>query len=73
MHKFVTHDAISQNLFNGNECVSSSAQSSWTEILVNSKESLELVCARMESDWLSTNAKLRKPWNATTVESCLNT
>lgn len=69
MIKFLTHEALAQKWFNRNEVLAAQAHTAWTEVLVNTPESLQLLCARLCSDWLAVNPKLRKPWSGSQVEA----
>lgn len=69
MIKFLTHEALSQKWFNRNEVLASQSQSAWSEVLVNTPESLKMLCSRLTSDWLALHPKLRKPWGGSQVEA----
>ena len=65
--KFVTHEAIGSGVFNRGFCSASPLQSHWAEHLTNDLRVLGTLLQRMESDFLATNIKLRKPWGAKDV------
>lgn len=69
MVKFLNHDALAGGLFNRYQSVTTPNQAAWADVLVNTTESLLLVCDRMSEDFSATLQKLRKPWNAAAIET----
>ena len=70
MLKFVTHDAISQGIFNRDFCTATSTMTAWQEQLTNSEEILQLLCQRLDKDFQGTPKKLRRPWNFQQIVPC---
>ena len=70
MAKFLTHESIAEGMFNREHCTASTSLTAWQEYLVNSSQLLELLCARLRHDWLSTPLKFRKAWNCQQIVSC---
>lgn len=73
MIKFINHDCLAHGWFNRDEQLANSSQAAWHDILVNSTDSLTLLCERLSADFLSINQKLRKPWSSATVDTRMHT
>lgn len=69
MHRFLTHDAIKEGVFNRDFCSAHGAFSAWPDDLTNTDGTLSLLLKRLESDWLALNPKLRKPYAARDVDT----
>lgn len=68
MNKFLHHEPLASGLFNRTH--NSAGQfKAWDALLCNSEPLLELVCFRMESDFLAQNVKMRKPYGAKDIEA----
>ena len=68
MPKYITHEALGADLFNGKHHTASGALQPWQRYLSNSTELLLLLVARMERDWSSSAPKMRKAWTAKDVD-----
>lgn len=71
MQKYVLHEAVSDGLFDRNHCSAGGALSAWGAELTNSPPILAFLCQRMESDYESLTAKMRKPFNTASVDTRL--
>lgn len=65
MHRFLTHDAIAQGIFNRTTCTAGTAMTAWQAQLVNTTAVLKLMCQRMDQEFAHTPLRFRKPWNYT--------
>ncbi len=65
MHRFLTHDAIAQGIFNRDCCTAGATMTAWQEQLVNTTDVLKLMCQRMDQEFNNTPLRFRKPWNYT--------
>lgn len=63
MQRFITHEALAAGWFNLDHNGSASSNP-WEAFLGNTLESLELLCHRMEADYLGLNPKMRKAYGA---------
>ena len=69
MHRFLTHEAIKEGIFNEDYCSASGAYSAWPAELLNNSDTLSLLMERLESDWLAMNPKHRKAFTFKEVDS----
>ena len=60
MQRFVTHEAISNGVFDSEYTSGTSGYLPWAQELRNSPQVLDLLCQRMESDYLQMRPKNRK-------------
>ncbi|CAK9066878.1 unnamed protein product [Durusdinium trenchii] len=67
--RFITHDSLSGNFFNGGFSSASGILVPWKSQLTNSTALLRVLVVRLEKDWLALAPKHRKPWNAKDVDS----
>lgn len=58
----MNHEPLAAGVFNSTYNGASSQLSMWDGHLDNSVEVLELMCERMEKDWLNLNPKFRKSY-----------
>ena len=65
MQKFITHEAIAAGLFDQEYTSGVSAYIAWAVELRNSPEVLDLLCSRMESDYMQIRPKSRKAFTLT--------
>ena len=72
MPRFITHDALSGNLFNTQHCTATGVFLPWKAELTNSPALLRLLINRLEKDWCALPVKQRRPWNQKDVESQFN-
>ena len=65
MARFLTHECVAAGVFNADfECTASTTtMSPWNDTLKNNLPVLQLLLARMESDYVALPPKLKKPWN----------
>lgn len=68
MGRFMTHEPIFHGVFNRDYTGGTNVLAPWATELQNTKESLELMVLRMESDYAQTRPKMRKTWNLTLVD-----
>ncbi|CAK9080416.1 Uncharacterized protein SCF082_LOCUS38331 [Durusdinium trenchii] len=62
MNRLMNHEPLAAGVFNSTYNGASSQLSMWDGHLDNSVEVLELMCERMEKDWLNLNPKFRKSY-----------
>ena len=65
MARFLNHDAIGAGVFNREYSSADNIPGGaavWRDVLQSSPGALELVIARMDSDYVNSHSKLRKPW-----------
>ena len=69
MPKFIHHEPLAMDLFNDGHSTASGFLQPWNKYLSNNVELLELLLDRMESDYASLAAKMRKPFGVKEVET----
>ena len=69
MPKLINQDGLAEGLLNLGHHTATGYLLPWKQHLTNSDGILDLMMVRIESDWVSLAPKMRKPWNATTLES----
>ena len=70
MQRFLQHDALASGHFNLNHCSGTGSLSAWSRFLTNDINLLQLMCARLESDWTCLAPKMRKSWGSKEVDPC---
>ena len=68
MQRFVAHDGIANGIFNRTFTSATGSLVGWDKYLTNSDELLQLLCVRLENDWVSQAPKMRKPWTLKDIE-----
>ena len=71
MPKFLGHEGLAAGVLNHSYNSGSGTYAAWETVLGNRFEVLNLVVDRMGSDYGSLMAKLRKPYMAKELVSCL--
>ena len=68
MPKFLTHDALSADLFNAAHSTGTGSFQPWKDVLTNTETLLLKLVKRMETDWLALPPRSRKAWNCKDVD-----
>lgn len=68
MGKFLPHDSIANGSFNVSYNIVLPEFKVWEDLLTNSEEVLTLLVARLETDYLALNQKMRKAYASKDVE-----
>ena len=68
MGRFLHHEGLSAGCFNAHHSFSNSATSAWKPDMTNSEELLLLVTNRMENDFVTTAAKMRKAYGTKEID-----
>ncbi|CAL1165232.1 unnamed protein product [Cladocopium goreaui] len=67
--KFLTHEALADNLMNLGHSTATGFLLPWRTALTNTNGLLELMLLRMERDFTSTSPKFRKAWNSKELDT----
>lgn len=70
--KFVTHEALADNILNLGHSTASGYLLPWKAVLTNTDRVLDLVLVRMETDFVNTTPKMRKAWGSKDLEAHYN-
>jgi len=66
--KFILHDGIAAGIFNMTYNGAGTTYGPWERNLMNSQELLDLLLQRMQRDFESTSAKMRKAWGQSQLD-----
>lgn len=69
MPRFITHEAIANGLLSDKYCSATGTLGNWKMELTNSEALLQLLVNRMETDWLATPPKQRRPWHVKELDT----
>ena len=69
MGKFMAHESLAQGLFNSSYNGAPPYLSVWEGEMQNTEQVLELMCKRMEGDWVSLNPKFRKCYGSKDIDA----
>ena len=67
MGKFISHESLAMGVWNRDHCTALPAMSTWAAELTNTNELLLLLCDRLETDYISQNAKMRRAYSGKDV------
>lgn len=68
--KFVTHESIAARCFSLGFAAALHGQAAWSEELTAGQPALDLLCERMEKDYLALHPKMRRTWQVREVDPC---
>ncbi|CAJ1353318.1 unnamed protein product [Effrenium voratum] len=69
MPKFIAHEGIAHGIFNSTYTSATASLVPWHQFLSNNDELLDLLCTRLENDWVSLSTKMRKAWTLRDIET----
>ena len=70
MNRFISHDGLAAGVFN-RDCTAQPVSTAWSTQLTNTPDLLELLCSRLENDFVNLRPNMRKAFTGKDVEICL--
>ena len=71
MNRFISHDGLAAGVFNRDFCTAQPVSTAWSTQLTNAPDLLELLCSRLENDFVNLRPNTRKAFTGKDVEICL--